>query len=42
MLRITRQADYGIVLLTTFARMPSAETVTASELARRSVCRRRQ
>lgn len=36
MLRITRQADYGIVLLTTFARLPRDETVTASELARRT------
>jgi FeS assembly SUF system regulator len=36
MLRITRQADYGIVLLTTFARLPRGETVTASELARRT------
>ncbi len=36
MLRITRQTDYGIVLLTTFARLPRAETITASELARRT------
>ncbi len=36
MLRITRQADYGIVLLTFFARQEPGITITANELARRT------
>jgi hypothetical protein len=37
MLRITRQADYGIVLLTYIVREVGQETVTAAELARRTL-----
>lgn len=36
MLRITRQADYGIVLLTYFAREKPGLTITAGALARRT------
>ena len=36
MLRITKQADYGIVLLTFFAREAAGVTLTASELSKRT------
>lgn len=36
MLRITKQADYGIVLLTHFARAERGTTITASQLTERT------